>query len=764
MAKSNSNLGQHLVAYRYGYLLLTVVAVVALALGILRSSFDSSLSAMLSTSDPYLDELDELQKAFPIPTEVNFAFIPKQGSVFQPSVLKAMDDLRTGYQVVPATTRISSLLDYFSPQLQSRLFTKPYDQYSQNELDALGQQAVDDLLLTASLLADNGSVGFAKIVLEEGLVDPDLRIEIANAVSTLRDQLREAHPEVGIHINSEVLFEQYNRESMISDLTGLLPLVILICVLTICYCFRSATLGIAIFSHVGFSIVSTVGLLGVLGIAFNSISVIAPLVVVIIAVANSVHIISILKQRLLVGDNVIEATITSINHNFKPISLAAITTVIGFSSLNMCSSPAIQEFGRIVAFGIVFAYLYTFTLLPVMMIWLLRKGNVGSENSAFLSKTLDYVCSLIETKEGKIFWGFSILAVLTFALLPLNETDFNRLDFVDKNSDLGKYYDQVGDKVNRGAALTYGIDSGSEGGALEPVFLRQVANLTDKLLSEPEIESANSIVDIVKTVNQYQNNMQESNYAIPADIDSVINYLSAYRIIESEDFPLSRFVNEDLSTISLAINTGLLSNQELIDLDFRLGELFSEALPEARLIHGSGLLLFARMDELVTVELLQGYSVSLILITLTLIIGLRSVYFGILSIIPNMLPASIVFGIWALLVGQLDPFVMMLFSISIGLVVDDTVHILSHYLSNRRQGKGKPEAIEVSLKTAGPALTITTMVLALGTIILIFASTLYFQQAAKLLVPIVVLALVLDFLYLPVILNRFDKFSKPAKV
>jgi predicted RND superfamily exporter protein len=231
--------------------------------------------------------------------------------------------------------------------------------------------------------------------------------------------------------------------------------------------------------------------------------------------------------------------------------------------------------------------------------------------------------------------------------------------------------------------------------------------------------------------------------------------------VQSEDFPLLGFINDNFSALSLFINATPMSNQELIDLDERITERFNQQFPESTLIHGSGLLLFARMDELVTIELLQGYSISLLLITLTLIIGLRSIHYGILSVLPNLLPATMVFGIWALLVGQLDPFVMMLFSISIGLVVDDTVHILSHYLDSRQTGMNTQESINFAINTAGPALTITTLVLALGTTILIGASTLYFQQAAKLLVPIVVLALVLDLLYLPTILKRFDKRLAP---
>jgi len=170
------------------------------------------------------------------------------------------------------------------------------------------------------------------------------------------------------------------------------------------------------------------------------------------------------------------------------------------------------------------------------------------------------------------------------------------------------------------------------------------------------------------------------------------------------------------------------------------------------------------MDELVPIELLQGYSISLLLITISLMIGMRSFYFGMLSIIPTLLSATMVFGFWALLVGQLDPLAIMLFSISIGLVVNDTVHLLSYYLKKRRAEIDKTGAIDYAIKTAGPTLSMTTIVAALGTTILIEANTIYYQRAVKLLVPIKVLALLLDLFYLPTILRRFDKNFKSEKL
>lgn len=749
--------------------LLTVLSAfisVMLATGITRTSFNTSLDALLSKNDPYLDELFLMNEAFPSPLEVRFAFVAEgSDTVFNKKLLMAIDDLKENYSTIPFADRLTTILDYVSPETQSKLFIKTLGSYSKEQLVKVADAALADRLLTANLLSDDAALTFAIITTNsEGISDDD-RLDIANAALLLRDELRSRHPDVQILANSEVMLEQSSQQAMVDDLTNLMPFVILACVLAICYCFRSATLGICILTHVLFTLLCTIGTLGYLGFLFNSISIIAPLVLVIVAVANSVHIISIYKQAMHRGSAKVDAMHESISHNFKPVSLAALTTAIGFSSLNMCSSPAIQEFGQIVALGIVFAYLLTLLLLPAVLIWMTSKREViASTGVSFMEGTLQKISEVTQSKDVPIFWGCTFLAIVTFALLPLNETDFNRLDFIAADTDIKQYYDEVSGHYNRGPALSYGIEIQKEWSAIEPDFLRKVEKFGFWLNEQPQVESSASVVDVVKTIHRVQNDQDEAFNIVPDDFDTVANYLLAYALIQNDDFPLFGFVDTDFSMINLFINAVPMSNQELIDFDVSVTEKFEQDFPEAKLLHGSGILLFSRMDELVTIELLQGYSISLLLITISLMIGMRSFYFGMLSIIPNLLPATMVFGFWALFVGQLDPFVMMLFSISIGLVVDDTVHLLSHYLEKRRAGIDKTDAIDYAIKTAGPALSITTIVLALGTTILIGANTIYFQQAAKLLVPIVVLALLLDLFYLPTILRRFDKELKSEKL
>ena len=754
----SGNVAKATVLNRIPLFILAVILTCLLGSGIFRTTFNSSLSALLTQSDPYLNELEEMDRTFPSNGEIRFAFVADKGAtVFDSKVLLAISDLKERFTAIPKIQGINTILDFTSPETQRRLFSKAIDDLSDSEIAEISEVAKNERFLTTNLLSPDGRLTFAIIEVNTRDSSNAERLQIADSILKLKEELSSLHPEVNLFANSDVILEKASQQDMVDDLTQLMPLVILLCVAIICYCFKSLAIGACILTHVAFTIICTVGILGFFGLSFNNISVIAPLVVVIISVANSVHIISIFKQGLYRGKEDVEAMIYSMKHNLRPVSLAAITTAIGFTSLSMSSSPAIQDFGRIVSVGIAFAYLLTILMLPYMLVRVSNISSVSKETSVtFFQPQLRDLIEFTAQNDKVIFFVCSTLAVLTFCLLPLNETDFNRLDFIASDSDIREYYDVVNESMDRGLGLNYAIETQIENGAIDPAFLREADKFTNWLSEQDEIESVISIVEVIKTINRILNDNDEQQYIIPEESQTNFNYLNAYRTVEDNFLPLNRFIDEDYSAITLIINAREMTNQQMIDLDERITQEYPKALSSASLIHGSGVLLFARMDELVTIELLQGYSISLLLITICLTLGFSSLHFGLLSVIPNLLPATMVFGFWAFFVGQIDPFVMMLFSISIGLVVDDTVHILSHYLESRRAGASKAEAIGSSISTAGPALTITTMVLALGTTVLIFANTLYFQQSAKLLVPIVVLALVLDLLYLPTILKRFD--------
>ena len=745
---------------RHLLLMAAAVGSLLLGLGMIRLDFDSSLDALLTRSDPYIEELERFEAEFPPSTEIVFAFLAPPGeSLFTQERLRAIDALRQRHLEIPLAVRHSSLLDYYSPRELRRLFARDFREYSEAELVRLAASAAADDLLSGNLLSADNSLAFTRIRLNAELASEAQRLESAAAALGLREEIQDQFPALEIHVSGGVLLEYSGRQSMLDDLGGLLPLVIFACILAICDFFRSVRAGIAILAHTLCTLLCALGALGLARFSFNTVTAIAPVIIVVVSVASSVHVISIYRQGLARKMSAKEAMRFSLMHNIRPVSLAALTTAIGFAALNLSSSPAIQGFGSTVAVGIVFSWLLTAAVLPALLIHLVRdRGSAIGQD--WLQGIMQGIVAIGRRRDRQLFWSCTALAIAGIGMLPLNETDFNRLDFISDAAGLRDYFNAVGERLDRGPSISYGIDASGDDGAIDPAFLARLASFQTWLGEQEAIESTASVVEVLKTVNEMRYG-DSAAYLLPDDAETIDNYLDAYSFVQNRDFPLSRLLNEDRSIATLAVNARPMTNQQLLDLNELVNAGFDRAFAgaETSLVHGSGLLVFARMDERVTVELLQGYSLSLALITLTLIFGLGSLYFGILSIIPNMLPAAIVFGFWGLLVGTLDPFVMMLFSISIGLVVDDTVHMLTHYLRQRRAGEAISDSVAHAIRTAGPALTITTLVLTLGSTFLMAASTFYFQQAARLLVPIVVLALLLDVFYLPAILRRFDRWK-----
>lgn len=754
---------------RVGLFALSLCCLLLLAAGIPRTGFDTSLSVLLTQSDPYLQERDEMNAAFPSPVEISFALLPRSGEVFEQDTLLALADLNREFRKIPLALSMNSILEWQSPFGDESLFARvltPQSRLDAEELVAARARALNEPFLSASYISPNADLTLANVRLRVTRLDAAQSREIVQAADAVRTSLQARYPGVDIYVSSEAHYEQSNRDAMISDLSFLLPIVLLLCTGVICYSFRSVSLGASILFVAFVTVLMTVGSLAWAGWYFNTISVMAPLVVVTIAVADSVHIISLFRQFMQAGQAPVAAMHASLSVNFRPISLATITTIIGFASLNLASAPAVSSFGTVVAIGVAFAYALTLCVLPALVLLLPERFLQLPQNQgkAGLIATIIAACQSLVFKHGTaLLVLISVLACLALALSFRNSTDFDRTAFISEDSPLHDYYSAVSARMQRGTQLSYGVRVDAADGVVEPAFLRRLDEFSQWLRSQEGVANVVSLVELVKTVNQIMHEEDANSYAIPDDVAAIDEALFNYSIAQASDFRLDTLLSDDLKLMRFYVLTDTQSNQGIIELSDRLDAQFTQQFPDAQLLHASSTLLFARMDKAVTFELLQGYAFSLMMITLTLIVGLRSVYYGLLSVLPNLLPAVLVFGVWGLFVGRIDPFVMMLFSISIGLVVDDTVHVLSTYQSGRAEGMNPAAAIECALAKAGPALTITTAVLALGTCVLIAASTLYFQQAATLLVPIVVLALLLDLTYFPALLLRFDRVaSRPS--
>ena len=161
--------------------------------------------------------------------------------------------------------------------------------------------------------------------------------------------------------------------------------------------------------------------------------------------------------------------------------------------------------------------------------------------------------------------------------------------------------------------------------------------------------------------------------------------------------------------------------------------------------------------------MLKGSLLALVLISFLLIFALKSLKLGLISLVPNLLPAGLGFGIWAMISGEINMALSVVLSMTLGIIVDDTVHYLSKYKAAREQGKTAKEANQYAFKTIGQALVVTTSVLAIGFGVLSLSSFALNSDMGLLTAIILVSALVIDLLFLPAFLLWLDKPADTAE-
>ena len=750
-----------LLSWRHPLLILTLVVAGFTAMGIQYASVDNTFRAILAEDDPFREEVEKVREDFPPSTAVLFAFMARDGDLFNFEALRAMDELTNRYSEVNSAVSIASLsnrrLNAVDANEQNRDYLLPeLSQIGEEDLPGIREVALNDEDLVKSLLSPGGDLALALLKYKASTDDKETRLAIAESVIELRDSLRENYPGVDIYVLGNVLFEWDSYQAQIKDSQFLFPLVITISILLLWFCLKSLLYGMCIFAIAFVTIALNVGTAGWIEMSFNQISTMGPLVVIMIATAHGVHIVSIYAQALHRGLEKVEAMRHSLEVNLQPVSLATFTTTIGFLGLNYCSSPGIYGFGNVVAIGVVWAYVVTLTMLPALILWL---PTNKVPRPLGVHGFVRWVIGLVERRSPQLFWSSVFIILATFALLPLNTVDFNRFSFVDKDSDFHHVMTALSEKIGNDQSLVYAVDAGEYYGITEPGFLEQVDEFTQWLEAQPEASFVSSFTDYLKVRNEAEHDNDEAYYVLPTDHLQIIDYLVGYQLIQEIEPNLEPLFNTEYSSIRMVVGTSNLSNKELLSFSNRIDAwVKANVKPEYQVLHGDNSILFARLDRSISVELMEGFAFSFVLITLTMMIGLKSVRYGLLSIMPNVFPATIVFGFWGIYNGQLSPYILMLFSISIGLVVDDSVHVLSKYITARREGKPPEQAVEFSLDKAGPAITITTLSLAMSTIILVFSNTFYYENVALMLTPIIVVAWLLDLLFLPPMLVRFDNW------
>ncbi len=677
------------------------------------------------------------------------------------------------------------------------------DGLSQRDLDRLENIVKTEPQVVNRMINPEGTVTAVNITVQmpddkdlEGLEGDELAQKkteiltagqiVADYVRDLQAQVEERNPNLEVRLTGVVMMNTAFAETGLGDMMTLTPIMLLLVIpLALFFMVRSISGTIGSVLIIIFSIAGAMGMEGWLGIFLTAPVFSVPTVVATMAVADSVHLLVTYMQNLRNGLDKKDAMVESIRINMMPIFLTSITTVIGFLTMNFSDVPPLRDLGNVVAMGVTFAFIFSITFLPAFITLLPTK--VPSARSAKHEK-MDQFADFVVAKRKMLLPVMAVICVGVIAFLPKNELNDEFVKYFDETIDFRVDSDYTAENLTGLYTMFYAVQSGKENGIHEPQFMSTLQEFVEFAESQPEVIHVQSYTDVMKRLNKSMNADRDECYALPeasleencnevlkepeegTDLNTRIRELTAqftlmYEMSLPKGMDLNNQVSSDKGGTRIQIALHNLSSVEVLALEETFAQWFEENAPQYEVQGSSPAVMFAHVGQNNIYSMLEGTAWALVLISLLLIFALRSLKLGLLSLIPNIVPMAVAFGIWAIFQGQVGMGLSVVTGMTLGIVVDDTVHFLSKYLRARREkGLDSHEAVKYAFQTVGMALTVTTIVLVLGFLVLGMSHYVMNSHMGILTAITLAAALIIDFLLLPPLLMLLEPKKKNKRI
>lgn len=754
----------YLVRYRVINFTITCLFLVLASLGLKGFGFETDLEFFKETH-PLVQTQNEIYENFPNNEVLLLIVSDREKLIISREMTQLLTDLENDLYLIPYVSRVDSLISHVRTWAEEdtlyseALFDDPTALTPEKLLDIREYFHGEDHY-QRNLISSDGT----RTMIAASLIPPEQeRIEEVNEVlsqvDTIIAKYKATHPNVEILVMGDMALDRVSYESNLDVLNNLLPLTFVLVALCIWFFLRSILLFLAGFCVLIIATeVAAVGMMGWLGWKVDGTSGISLFIIVVVAAADSVHVLTHYAQNIRSGLLKTQALEESLKQNIGPISLTTATTLFGFLGLNFTDSPAVRDLGNYTALGVFFAWLLTLTLLPAII------GILPETNS---TKPLQLYALMRSFSRWVILKKNALLVLCAFAVLffsfflPKNEMDFNYQNVIHPSNSFRQDMDEVKKYFGIQPPIIYQFDSGRDAGINTPGFLFDIDRFSEWLRTQSEVKVVNSFVDILEELNQKMHGDDPDFHRVSNNEGLNAQYTLLYELSLPSGVDLDRDISFDRSLLKVTVITHSLSNAEMIGFDQKVRLWLQRNTPNLNYKVTGDALIWSYITEEVNIQLLWGALFVLIMITSILVLGLRSLKYGVISLIPNVFPAVVAFGIYGIVVGEVAFMELALLSVSIGLVVDDTVHFLGKYLNAKRAGETAEAAIEYAFTHAGTALVITTVSFVVGLLALLGADWVSYHTVVHLMLPIMVIALILDFLFLPPLLLLIDGDKRP---
>lgn len=723
---------------------------------LIKQDFGSKI--WYSKNDPLIKSLEHFERTFGSDEFVGIVLHSDNGFLNA----KALEQIRTITDkswLIKDVIRVDSLANHMVSQAQGDdlLIEKmiPDSEISKETVDRVRSNLEKDKVLKGYLVDDDFKMAvlIARLrpVFDDEQLAFDQIVENTQQIIDTTDLSAFDRAEV---IGTIKVTDSYRIVSN-SDLAMVLPVMLLLVIIFLFYNFRSLEAVLLPFSILFLSTAATFGLEGYLGYSFNNLTSAIPGILLAITIADTVHLLATFYKAYYQVNDFDKAIRIALEKNIGPTFMTSVSTSIGFFTLGTSDIVPIRDLGVLSGFGTMVAWLLTIFFLPCVFKLIpnhiLEKTKIKTKKPFITKERSAVAVSWLNKLKWPIVIGFISFTVLSGYLSTKNRINSDPLEYFRDSVPVKQTYDFMRDQLGAAGGPEIVIHSGEVDGVKDPAFLKKVEEF-DRWITQnvPTVKSSISILSIIKDLNQNFNGGDERFYVLPETRDLIAQFLFLYSMNLPQGLGLNNRVSNDFENLRLSVTWNIPDSHRAVKQIDRINDKAKKLGLHA---YVSGQMpLYHRLNGYVVNTFFDSMGLAIILVTLFMIIIFKSLKLGMISMFPNVIPLTIGGALMYFSGSDVDISAAIDYSVCLGVVVDDTIHFLFDYNRQRKLGLNPFDAIVEVITNTGPALILTTVILAIGFGLFIFSNFMPNVNFGIYCALIFLVALIVDLIFLPALL------------
>ena len=745
--------------FRWAIVIIVPLIVLLLASSLKHLEIDGSYRIWFEKDSQTLMDYDEFRNEFSNDDGIVIVFKDENG-IFNKKALGSIQRITEALWEMPHIDRVDSITNY---------------QHVHSEADKPDDVLVDDFIVedlaeaTPSYLEERKKIATSDSIIVDRFIskdasttmifarleananeDGDISAEMMGYLKKIIDP-EEAKTGYKFWLNGGPPMTQAFVDIAGHDAMVFTPLVFLASMILLFMLFRRVSGALVPLAVVLFTFLSVLAVQTLLGYKLNNFTANIPVFIVTIGIADAVHIYSLWLMNKKEGLENKEAVAHSLKKNFLPILLTSATTTVGFSTLAISDIVPVATLGIATASGAVLAFVISILWMPAVLL-LLKKPIKGANTEKKVFKSYGYGDFIVNNDKKIVIVGTLIVALLGLGLLFV-KVDSNTIKYFDKEVEIRKSSEFTMDNLTGSMSYILIADSGKSDGIKDPAFLRTVEKFYDdyQLMFPTDVRHVSSLLDTIKRYNKIMNEKE----VIPESRELAAQYLLLYSMGLPQGMEITDQMDFDQRKLRITVLTNIVDNTKDMKMINFAKEWWAKT-PYAMTLTGQTAM-YAYMAKDVTATLIYSLSLTILIVSIMMLLIFKRLKILWILLLPNLLPVILVIGVMGWLGLTIDMGVAIAGAIIIGVAVDDTIHFLVKYFDARKRGLGMAETFDEVLHYAGKAILFTTIVLALSFSVFTFSTFTPNQNFGVVTATALIIALIIDLLYLPALLHMADK-------